>query len=348
MEKYTLEKCRILLKDFDIPYIRSMEMIDSSHGDGDLRYNYILDKKYVLRVNSAQVFTEERFHELNALIGRYRAYGINAPLFLEDKNGAVLHRQDKGYFYVSEYLDGIIPPEKLSRAQERTLVYDRLRLIAGFSARYKNTELSPVMSMYSLFDLCPYDRIAGVDEKRQNLDSLLHALRECGREDTAARLERADGALRRQLLELYKGLPRCVYQGDENWQNLIVDEEYHITGLFDFNMAGTEVIANYLANNALLDPCCISDELEGLSAVQLYRRTLEDFRENTAVIRRYYELSEEEETAYDLYANITLMSGWPNVSSFLRALKKGEDTGKVVELLELIMDYPGNKEAYSG
>ena len=151
MELYTLEKCCELLKDFDISGIQSMEMIDSSHGEEDIRYNYILDKKYVLRVNSANIFSEERFHELNALIQRYQDYGINAPLFLKDKYGVVLHEEDNIYYYVSEYLDGIIPPEDLSGKESATLVYERIKLISGFAKKYKNIQLSSVVSMYSLF-----------------------------------------------------------------------------------------------------------------------------------------------------------------------------------------------------
>ena len=63
-----------LLERYGIGSVNDYTMIDSSHGESDLRHNYIIDKKYVLRVNSAKVMGEKRIKELNRLIGRYNAF----------------------------------------------------------------------------------------------------------------------------------------------------------------------------------------------------------------------------------------------------------------------------------
>ena len=44
-----------LLRQFDIHGAENIEFVDSSHGEDDIRHNYIIDKKYVLRINSAKV-----------------------------------------------------------------------------------------------------------------------------------------------------------------------------------------------------------------------------------------------------------------------------------------------------
>ena len=44
-----------ILIGFGIKSFEQLEMIDSSHGENDIRHNYIIDNKYVLRVNSAKV-----------------------------------------------------------------------------------------------------------------------------------------------------------------------------------------------------------------------------------------------------------------------------------------------------
>lgn len=339
MEKYTLDQCSEILKEFNISDIQSMKLIESSHGEEDVRYNYVIDKKYVFRVNSAQVFSEERFYELNDLVRRYHEYGIKAPLFLQDKNGIILHKKEDCYYYVSEYLDGIIPPQNLLDVDRKILINERLKLIAEFASKYKNVGLSSVMSMYSLFDLCPYDQITGIDEKQENLESLVKALQECEKRDIADKLVLVNGKVREELFCVYQSLPRCVFQGDENWQNVIVDEKNHIMGLFDFNMAGTEVIVNYFANTALLEPSYINDAFHQYSAKELYKMTLEKFRENTEIIKKYYEFSVEEERAYHLYAKIVLLSSWPNTCTFLQALENKKEKNKVIELLELLMDY---------
>ena len=82
-----------------------MEFVDSSHGEDDVRHNYIVDKKYVLRINSAKVMTEDRLAELNSLIERYRSFGMQAPLFLKAATGQFVVEQEGKYCYLSEYLD---------------------------------------------------------------------------------------------------------------------------------------------------------------------------------------------------------------------------------------------------
>lgn len=61
-----------LLALYGIAPPTSIQCVDSSHGETDIRRNYLIDRKYVLRVNSAPVMTEARLAELNTLIGRYR------------------------------------------------------------------------------------------------------------------------------------------------------------------------------------------------------------------------------------------------------------------------------------
>ena len=83
-----------LLQRFHIHRAERIEFVDSSQGEDDIRHNYIIDKKYVLRLNSAKVMTEERLTELNTLIERYRSFGMKAPLFLKAENGSFVVEQD--------------------------------------------------------------------------------------------------------------------------------------------------------------------------------------------------------------------------------------------------------------
>ena len=314
-------------------------MIDSSRGDNDIRHNYILDKKYVLRINSAEFLSEDIFKSLNLLIHRYREFGVRAPLFLADENGMILHPYNEMFYYLSEYLDGDIPSDEMSEEQAGILVRERLKLISSFADRYKNNGLLPFMSMYSIFELCPSDELAGIDEKQDNLNRLVKTLRDCNEEQMADKLEAVDQKVRNELLLLYKELPRCSFQGDENWQNIIVDENYHIQGLYDFNMAGTDVIVNYFANNALLAPDFLDEEnMTELSAGEIFKKTLEAFGENTKVLEEYYSFSETEKLAYKLYARIVLISGCPNVCAFCYFLKNEEYKEKGKELLGLFAE----------
>ena len=249
------------------------------------------------------------------------------------------HQDNEVFYYVSEYLDGIVPPDNLSREQTSTLVIERLKLIALFAERYKNVGLFPFMSMYSLFELSPYDELVGIDEKQDNLNQLVQVLRDCDEEQLASKIQKENLALRNKLLEFYMELPRCVFQGDENWGNMIVDENYHIQGLFDFNMAGTDVIVNYFANNALMEPRFLEEDfLDKLSAEDIFKKTIQAFQKNTKMLEEYFSFSEMEKEAYKLYARIVLISSYPNVSAFQYFIKNEKYKEKAIELLNYYVD----------
>ena len=71
------ERADVLLElsRFGIGGADTIELIDTTHDALDVRLNYIVDKKWVLRFCNAPDMTEKRMKELNRLIGRYRAMG---------------------------------------------------------------------------------------------------------------------------------------------------------------------------------------------------------------------------------------------------------------------------------
>ena len=46
-------------------------------------------------------------------------------------------------------------------------------------------------------------------------------------------------------------LPKCVYQGDLNSSNILLDDNNKFCGLIDFNMYGTEVNINCFLNESM-------------------------------------------------------------------------------------------------
>ena len=81
----------IELSKFGIEGANTIKLIDSTHDAMDVRLNYIIDKKWVLRFCNAPDMTEKRMGDLNRLIGRYRAMGLKCPAFIADDNGKYLH-----------------------------------------------------------------------------------------------------------------------------------------------------------------------------------------------------------------------------------------------------------------
>lgn len=334
--KLTDEAVREVLGLFGIADYDRAACIDSSHGEGDIRCNYIIDRQYVLRVNSAHIMTDARLAELNALVARYRDFGLEAPLFLQTADGRFTVEREGMLCYLSEYLDRPLADEVKHRCREQ-LIEERAVLVARFAQRFKNVDLVDTRSMYSLFDLSPYDQLTGVEEKQENLEQLTAELTAAGEVELADRLTRCNEDIRRQLRAVHWTLPRCVFQGDENFSNLCVDGQDHIVGLFDFNMSGTEVIANYLANIAFQGNFFFTDEImETRTAEEIYQMVMDAYRRNTELICQHYRFTGEELTAYRLYSGIVLLSGYCNVQAYCAYLKEEATRDKVTALLRLI------------
>ena len=328
-----------LLQQFQIYNAEKIEFVDSSQGEDDIRHNYIIDKKYVLRLNSAKVMTEERLTELNTLIERYRSFGMKAPLFLKAENGSFVVEQDGKNGYLSEYLDLPLAEDVKFRCREN-LIRQRLVFISRFAQTFKNVDLVETVSMFSIFDLAPYDKLSGldIDEKQENLNQLVADLTQSGYAELAQKVNAKNEELRRQLKPIYKELPRCVFQGDENFSNLCVDENDQIVGLFDFNMSGTEVIANYLANNAFMGHFCYEDEiLDKHTPKEVLQILLDAFHQSTALICEHYSFTEQEFSAYLLYGKIAMISAYWNTSTFGEYLQQEKYKDKIVAIIELIL-----------
>ena len=328
-----------LLQQFQIHNAEKVEFVDSSQGEDDIRHNYIIDKMYVLRLNSAKVMTEERLTELNTLIERYRSFGMKAPLFLKAENGSFVVEQDGNNCYLSEYLNLPLAEDVKFRCRE-DLIRQRLVFISRFAQTFKNVDLVETVSMFSIFDLAPYDKLSGldIDEKQENLNQLVADLTQAGYVELAQKVNAKNEELRRQLKPIYKELPRCVFQGDENFSNLCVDENDQIVGLFDFNMSGTEVIANYLANNAFMGHFCYEDEiLDKHTSKEVLQILLEAFRQSTALICEHYSFTEQEFSAYQIYGKIAMISAYWNTSAFAEYLQQEKYKDKIVTIIELIL-----------
>ena len=313
----------------------SIQFIDSSRGEDDIRENYVLDRRWVLRVNSAPVMDDARLADLNRLIGRYRDFGLAAPAFVPLAEGRYTAALADGFFcYLSEYLD-MMPADQvgLSKSQWQELDQSILILTARFAARYRQIDLSAFYGMYSLFDLSPYDKAENIDEKQQNCNLLAETLTGIGEDALARELKALNDALRERLLRLHPRLPKCVFQGDENASNLCLNEQGEILGIFDFNMAGTDVCVNYLANH-----CLYRYENDfSRSAETLHSALREAEAEDLQIIRRYYPMTPEEEAAYPLYSAIVTLFQWPMICDYRTGLKNAETRENALAFLKLLM-----------
>lgn len=315
----------------------AIKLIDSTHDAMDVRLNYIIDKKWVLRFCNAPGMTEKRMGDLNRLIGRYQAIGLKCPAFLADDKGKYLHQWKRFLCYLSEFID--LPlADNIELHDEDQLTFQVEESVARFAETYRDVDLSETMGMYSLFDLSPFDIPDGMDEKQANFDQLARLLRSDGKDDLANRLEIRHADIRRKLKAVYRELPRCVFQADENFSNVLVDDAQHLAGFIDFNLAGTEVIVNQMANLAGFDYDEKQPEPEGAGVRLAF--AIRCFQDHIGRMLRVYHATEKERRALAWYAWIVMVAQWPNLCFFRKAIKEGTLKGEIYELLSLIAELP--------
>lgn len=333
-----------LLSLYGVESMTDAGLIDTSYDEADIRWNYIIDRKYVLRLTNAPEMTEARLDDLNRLIGRYGEFGLRCPAFLPGVDGRFFHSWKELQVYLSEYID-LPTADKagLSQKEKDALRREVVLSIGRFMERFKGVDLSPTMGMYSLFDLCPYDVPVGIDEKQQNLNDLCAALRKAGEEGLAQRLEERNEAVRARLLSVYRDLPRCVTQADEGFTNVLLDGEKHLAGLIDFNLSGTDVCVNLIANNAVLDLDDLGDK--PFDPADALDQLLAGFRRNAAWMLEVYRASKTERDALAGYAWIALVSQYPNARACAKRIEKDETRACTLAYLEQIASLELNRLA---
>ena len=338
----TWEELLSLLALYGVEGMEDVGIVDTSHDEKDIRWNYIIDKKYVLRLTNAPEMTESRLHDMNRLIARYADFGLRCPAFLPGTDGLFFHGWGELVAYLSEYADMPLADEvELSKEQEDALRQEVCLSIAAFLERYKGVDLIPIMGMYSIFDLCPYDAEEGLDEKQWNMNNLTDALKKIGEDDLAQRLEGKNQAVRARLLAVYKDLPRCVTQGDEGFGNVLLDVDNHFAGLIDFNLSGTDVCVNLIANNADFNMDIRGDKV--IDPAETLEKALASYRKNAAMILEIYHATEAERKALADYAWIVLVCQYPYASTFAKRIEKDELRASTLALLGMLADLDVNK-----
>ena len=305
---------------------------DTSHNDEDKRLNYILDDKYVLKINSTVAMWETRLQEIHRLISRYRSIGVYCPDLLPTLDGTLSYtwqKDEKEYTcFVEEY--AIYPVIGWGKEHDRKEVIEHLGVLA---TKYTDVDLSETKSMWSIIDLAPLD--VDIDEKQENTNALIEALRKNGYDALAIRVDSFNKMLREKILAVFTALPRCVYQGDLNSTNEL-HKDGHFVGLIDFNMAGTDVNINVFLNETNWFP--EEAEFDSLSVEEIIAKQDAEQYDALSVILRHYKLSDIEKYALPYYKRIADMFQYPNVCSMVEWLSNDARKDKCAALIKAMVE----------
>lgn len=329
-----LTEIREIMSHFGISVEELSECFDTSHNENDQRFNYVLDKKYVLKVNSAHVMWDSRLNEINRLIHRYLSIGLYCPKMLmttENQLSYHLIKENKEYVcYVEEYAK--YPVLGFDAEHDRNEVIEHLGVLA---ARYTNVDLSDIKSMWSIIDLAPLDN--EIDEKQENTDLLIKTLQQQGYDELAIQVDEYNIMLRDKIKAVFGQLPRCVYQGDLNPSNELFHDG-HFVGLIDFNMSGTDVNINVFLN----ETNCFPEEkdFDELTVQRMIAKMNEDQSKAISVILKHYSLNDTEIHAMPYYKRLIDLFQYPNVCQMCEWLTDTKRKEKCAELIKTLIVMP--------
>ena len=293
MEKFI----RQILKEYNIAGDSIEKLDDTSRNDEDIRQQYLINHSYVMKLNTAALVSEKFLEDISRVIERYRKTGVWVPRLIRKRDGKILAEMEMDgriyHVYMEEY--AIYKTAKDVKDEDK-LKREIMEHIGVLAAEYSDVDLMETPSMWTILDLHPLDK--EVDESQDNLNRLITVLKEKNREKEIEILERENKKARQMLQKWYRKLPRCVYQGDLNFTNVLINDEEEFKGLIDFNMAGTEVnINNFLHETAYF---LQEEDFVELSAEEIYDKMNEKQELLMEVILRNYFLNEDEKRCLPL------------------------------------------------
>lgn len=330
--KFHENELSCILNHFGLIFQEITAFHDTSRGPNDERLNYILDDRYVLKINSPCAMWESRLQEINRLIERYRSIGVYCPALIPTTNGTLSCNwtaEDMEYIcFVEEFAK--YPLCEMGDDIDRKEVIEHLGILA---ARYSGVDLSETKSMWSIIDLAPLD--TDIDEKQENTNLLVNALNDAGYPLLAEKANHCNDALRGKIMSVFPELPRCVFQGDLNNSNLIHDQ-MHFAGLIDFNLSGTDVNINVFLNETQWFP--EDDEFAQMTVSEIVEGIDTEQEKLLSVILQHYTLNEVERYALPYYKGIIDLFQYPNVCMMIALLKNDVYREKCVELIQTLVD----------
>lgn len=323
-----------ILDHFGLTFQSVTKQYDTSHSEDDKRLNYILDDRYVLKINSVGVMWEQRLQEISRLIARYRSIGIYCPALISTTAGSLSYQWENDgreyTCYVEEY--AMYPLFEQEQEHDRREVVEHLGILA---AKYTGVDLSETKSMWSIIDLAPLD--VDIDEKQENTNTLVAALRETGYPDLAQQVDELNNMLREKIMTVFADLPRCVFQGDLNLSNEL-HQDGHFVGLIDFNLSGTDVNINVFLNETNWFPD--EAEFDKQSVPEMISRIDTEQADTLSVILRHYTMNDAEKYAFPYYKRIVDLFQYPDVCEMVKWLKDEAQRGKCVALIQALVNKP--------
>ena len=320
---------------------KNVETRNTSHGDDDFREALLVDlgnEKLVIKLSS-NGFTDEKHLVLWERIAKeYRDLGYYCPQFIRALDGSfptVLYKgrsciawgeEFSKYRSAEELINDKFSDTRLVKDGWYSFLEDAMIMDAKVAAcHFDYTDLPSAYCMFEVFD--PGDEC---DETTEDAKKWL-AIAEALPEKYTARVDKIWNnwtEARKKLEEIYHRLPTSVFQADINDTNVLLDEDGHFKGVYDFNIGGREVFINYLVRQA---PYVSTDETYG--SIDADDNFLKRVLHALDIVKKVYSFSDlEKEAAPLLYKCIRPL--WWHASVELK--EAGTDDAKILRHLDAV------------
>lgn len=331
---FTNKEIADVCHEFGITCTYVSNVIDTSHNEDDRRYNYNIDNNYFLKINNSKSVTEEFLKDILKLIKRYRSIGIYCPDLIKRNNDILSYNFIKDNIKYTCYMEEYVPYSfyKMNEQVDYEFKKKVVRHLGKLATMFTNLELSANKSMWSLIELGSFS--SEIDEKQENLNLLFNTLQKEGYYEVSNRLISINKESRSRIQRNLNKLPRCIYQGDLNDSNILVNDKGEFKGIIDFNMFGTEVNINCFLNETMY--YLTMEDFETLTGKEIFDKMERVQDGMMAEILEEYKLNSLEIEMLREYKMVIYMSFYPNVMLWIDLISKHNKSGKVIELLNMI------------
>lgn len=326
-----------ICRNFNIDCLNIGDVIETSRDNDDKRYNYKINNQYFLKINNTETINERFLEDVERLIKRYRSIGVYCPSLYRTRDGKLSHKIVKGNMVYTCYVEelSLYPFYENNNSIDYDFKKAMLEHLGILAYNYTNIDLSETRSMWSLIELGPFDK--DTDEKQENMDILVKCLLNRSYDEIAIRLSKLNTKSRDRIKEYLHKLPRCVYQGDLNSSNILVDEDNKFRGIIDFNMFGTEVNINCFLNESMY--FLEEEDFEQMSASDIFSKMIKVQDTLLSSITANYSLNKDELEVIDDYKRILFVSFYPNVMLWTNLIANHKWEDKIIELLNIICEF---------
>ena len=323
-----------ICKEFGIKCDLIGSLIDTSKDENDKRYIYEINNNYFLKITNSIAINEKKIIEIVNLLNNYKTIGVYCPSVIKrnvNKYTYSFNINDEEYTcYMEEKAAYKVCPD--STNINYNLKKQAIEHLGILASQFTGVNLSDRNSMWSIIALSPYD--VEIDEKQENFNSLTESLDIFGLEKLSGKLIHMNETSRLNIEKVLDRLPKCVFQGDLNSSNLLIDNCGNFVGLIDYNMFGTEVNINCFLNEAMY--YITQDDFDTLTGFEIFQKVKDIQKDLLEVIFKNYSLNIDELEVIQDYNKVIFSSFYPNTALLISLLKRKKHIVKIKEFLSLV------------